>query len=239
MIYGIRAVIEALEAGRDLEKVFIQKNLQGDLVKSLWSSLKGTFTPISKVPVERLNRFTRKNHQGVVAFVSPVKYYSLDGLVQRLYEDGRAPLLMLLDGVTDVRNFGAIARTAECMGADGLIIPTKGAAQINADAMKTSAGALSSLPVCRTEDLPGTLRYLKESGLQTVACTEKAEDLISDIDFFSPVAIVMGSEETGVSEEVLAECDQRAKIPLLGSIQSLNVSVAAAMVLYEITRQRS
>ncbi len=239
MIYGIRAVIEALEAGRDLEKVFIQKNLQGDLVKSLWSSLKGTFTPISKVPVERLNRFTRKNHQGVVAFVSPVKYYSLDGLVQRLYEDGRAPLLLLLDGVTDVRNFGAIARTAECMGTDGLIIPTKGAAQINADAMKTSAGALSSLPVCRTEDLPGALRYLKDSGLQTVACTEKAEDSISDVDFFSPVAVVMGSEETGVSEEVLAECDHRAKIPLLGSIQSLNVSVAAAMVLYEINRQRS
>jgi len=238
MIYGLRAVIETLEAGRDLEKVFIQKNLQGELSKALWAALKGTFTPISKVPIEKLNRFTGKNHQGVVAFVSPVKYYSLDSLVQRLYEDGRAPLLVMLDGITDVRNFGAIARTAECMGADGLIIPTKGAAQINGDAMKTSAGALNTLPVCRTEDLVEALKYLKASGLTAVGCTEKADQSISDVDFFSPVTVVMGSEEKGISDEIMAACDQLGKIPMHGTIQSLNVSVAAAMMLYEINRQR-
>ncbi|MEM9326067.1 MAG: 23S rRNA (guanosine(2251)-2'-O)-methyltransferase RlmB [Bacteroidota bacterium] len=238
MIYGLRAVIETLDAGRDLEKVFIQKNLQGELAKELWAALKRDLTPISKVPVERLNRFTRKNHQGVVAFVSPVKYYTLDSLVQQLYEDGKAPLLVVLDGVTDVRNFGAIARTAECMGADGLIIPTKGAAQVNAESMKTSAGALSSLPVCRTDDLLAALQYLKDSGLSLMGCTEKAEQSIQELDFFSPVTVVLGSEEGGISDEVLKLCDHLGQIPMHGTIQSLNVSVAAAMLLYEVTRQR-
>lgn len=239
MIYGLRAVIEALEAGRDLEKVFVQKTLQGDLSKELWAALKGTFTPVSKVPQERLQKFTGKNHQGVVAFLSPVKYYSVENLVQRLYEEGRAPLIVVLDGLTDVRNFGAIARTAECMGADGVIIPTRDSVQVNADAVKTSAGALNSLPVCRTEALIDSISYLKASGLTVVGCTEKAVETLAEVDFTGPVALVMGSEERGLSPEVLKTCDYLAKINLLGNIQSLNVSVATAMALYEINRQRA
>lgn len=238
MVYGLRAVIEALDAGRDLEKVFVQKNLQGELSKELWAALKGTLTPISKVPQERLHKFTRKNHQGVVAFLSPVKYYTVENLVQRLYEEGRAPLIVVLDGLTDVRNFGAIARTAECLGADGLVIPTKDSVQVNADAVKTSAGALNSIPVCRTENLGSAMEYLKSSGLNLVGCSEKAEKTLSEVDFVGPTALIMGSEEKGISKDILDVCDDLAKIPLFGKIQSLNVSVAAAMALYEINRQR-
>ena len=238
MIYGLRAVIEALEAGRDLEKVFVQKNLQGDLSKELWTALKGTYTPVSKVPQERLHKFTRKNHQGVVAFLSPVKYFTVENLVQKLYEEGRAPLIVVLDGLTDVRNFGAIARTAECMGADGMVIPTRDSVQVNADAVKTSAGALNSIPVCRTADLVSSIAYLKASGLSAIGCTEKAVKTLGEVDFTGPVAVIMGSEEKGMSEEALKACDVLAKINLFGKIQSLNVSVAAAMTLYEINRQR-
>lgn len=238
MIYGLRAVIEALDAGRDLEKVFVQKNLQGELSKELWAALKGTLTPVSKVPQERLHKFTRKNHQGVVAFLSPVKYYTVENLVQRLYEEGRAPLIVVLDGLTDVRNFGAIARTAECMGADGIVIPTRDAIQVNADAVKTSVGALNTIPVCRTENLTGALDYLKSSGLTIIGCSEKATKNLGQVDFVGPVALVMGSEEKGMTQATLDSCDDLAKIQLLGKIQSLNVSVAAAMALYEINRQR-
>ena len=238
MIFGIRAVIEAIKAGRDLEKVFLQKNLQGDLAKELWQELKGTLTPISKVPPQKLDSFTRKNHQGAVAFVSPVKYYTAETLVQRLYEEGRAPFIVMLDGVTDVRNFGAIARTAECMGADGMIIPTKNSAQINSDAVKTSAGALNYLPVCRVESLAETIQYLNDSGLKAVACTEKSEESLDQLDLRDPTVLVMGSEDIGISEEVLNACDLKARIPLLGKVQSLNVSVAAGMFMYEVNRQR-
>ena len=239
MIYGLRAVLEAIDAGRDLEKVFIQKNLQGELARELNLALKDTLNPVSRVPIEKLNRFTRKNHQGVVAFLSPIKYYTVENLVQRLYEEGRAPLLLALDGITDVRNFGAIARTAECMGADGIIIPTQNSVQVNADAIKTSAGALNFLPVCRTDNFVDALNYVKESGLVIIGCTEKSESSISEMDFTSPVLLVMGSEESGISKEVLTICDSRGKIPLLGKIQSLNVSVAAAMLMYEVNNQRS
>jgi len=238
MIFGIRAIIEAIRAGRDLEKVFIQKNLKGDLAKDLWGELQNTLTPISKVPIQKLDGFTRKNHQGAVAFVSPVKYYTIEGLVQRLYEEGRAPFIVLLDGVTDVRNFGAFARTAECMGADGLIIPIRNSVQVNSDAVKTSSGALNHLPVCRVESLEEAISYLSESGLKSVACTEKSDKRMDELDLRDPIVMVMGSEDVGISDEVLDKCDLKAGIPLFGKVQSLNVSVAAGMFMYEANRQR-
>ncbi len=238
LIYGIRAVIETIRSGKDLEKVFVQSKINGELLPELNQLIKERDIPVSRVPNEKLNRLTRKNHQGVVAFVSPVKYFPLDQVVTQVFEEGKQPLFVLLDGVTDIRNFGSIARTAECMGVNGIIIPSKGSAQINADAVKTSAGALNFIPDCREPSLKSALRYLKESGIQIIGCTEKAEDNFEKIDLNSPACIVMGSEDVGISAALLFDCDAIARIPLSGSIESLNVGAACAMVLYEVSRQR-
>jgi 23S rRNA (guanosine2251-2'-O)-methyltransferase len=238
IIYGIRAVVEALRSGQHLERVFIQKNLKGDLIKELMYELHQTTTPISKVPVERINNFTRKTHQGVVALISPIQYHSLENLIPELFEKGENPLLLVLDEVTDVRNFGAIARTAECLGVHGIVIPIKGGAQVNEDGMKTSAGAFNYLPICRERSIQDAIQFLKESGINVVACTEKTENLLSKIDFKAPTAIVMGSEETGISDAVMEIVNDRAKAPIIGRIESLNVSVATGMALYEVQRQR-
>ncbi len=237
MIFGIRAVIEAVKAGNDLEKAFVQKNLSGDLHKELLQHLYESGSPVVRVPPERLAKFTRKNHQGVVAFTSPIKYYQLSELVSRTYESGETPFFLILDRLTDVRNFGAVARTAACTGVHGLVIPPKGAAQVNGDAMKTSAGALNSIPVCR-DDLEKSVSYLKEAGITIVGCSEKGRKLIHENDLTSPVAVIMGSEENGISSELFALCDIIAKIPISGPIASLNVSAASAMACYEVLRQR-
>lgn len=238
MIYGIRAVIETIQSGKDLEKLFVQKGLKGDLMKELLTLAHHRKVPISSVPVEKINRFTRKNHQGAVAFVSPVQYHQIEHVLPTLFEDRKVPLILVLDRVTDVRNFGGIARTAECMGADAILIPTKGSAQINADAVKTSAGALNFIPVCREANFKEAIQFLKDSGLQIVAATEKAEYYFQDLDLMVPTAILMGSEDEGISPAYLALADKQAKIPLSGEIESLNVSAAAAMALYEVKRQR-
>lgn len=238
LIYGLRAVIEAIRSGQHLERIFLQKSLKGDLVKELMYEVHQTKTPLSKVPVERINKFTKKNHQGVVALVSPVQYHELTHLVPQLFEEGKTPFILLLDEVTDVRNFGAIARTAECMGVHGIVIPVKGGAQINEDAVKTSAGALNYLPICREKNLLEAVTYLRESGIQVVACTEKADQLLQEHDYSGPLAITMGSEERGISPELLAQTDAQVKVPMQGTIASLNVSVAAGMILYEAQRQR-
>lgn len=238
LIYGIRAVIETIRSGKDLEKIFVQNKINGELLPELNQLIKEQDIPVSRVPSEKLNRLTRKNHQGVVAFVSPVKYFPLDQVVTQVFEEGKQPLFILLDGVTDVRNFGSIARTAECMGVNALIIPAKGSAQINADAVKTSAGALNFIPVCREPSLNLAVNYLKESGIQVIGCTEKAKETFDKIDFSSPVCIVMGSEDTGISPELMTLCDGLGKILLSGSIESLNVGSACSMVLYEVWRQR-
>ncbi|RED99724.1 23S rRNA (guanosine(2251)-2'-O)-methyltransferase RlmB [Marinoscillum furvescens] len=238
MIYGIRAVIETIQSGKDLEKLFVQKGLKGDLMKELLTLAHQRKVPISSVPVEKINRFTRKNHQGAVAFVSPVQYHQIDHVLPGIFEDRKVPIILVLDRVTDVRNFGGIARTAECMGADAILIPTKGSAQINADAVKTSAGALNFIPVCREPNLKEAIQFLKDSGLQVIAATEKAEYYFQDLDLMVPTAIVMGSEDEGISPAYLALADKEAKIPLSGEIESLNVSAAAAMALYEVQRQR-
>lgn len=238
IIYGIRAVVEALRSGQHLERIFIQKNLKGDLIKELMYELHQTTTPISKVPVERINKFTRKTHQGVVALISPIQYHSLENLIPELFEKGENPLLLVLDEVTDVRNFGAIARTAECLGAHGIVIPVKGGAQVNEDGVKTSAGAFNYLPICRERSLEDAILFLKESGINVVACTEKTDNHLDKIDFTTPTAIVMGSEETGISDAILEMASERAKAPMIGKIESLNVSVATGMALYEVQRQR-
>jgi len=238
LIYGIRAVIETIRSGKDMEKVFVQNKFNGELLPELNQLIKERDIPVSRVPNEKLSRLTRKNHQGVVAYVSPVKYFPLDQVVTQVFEEGKQPLFVLLDGVTDVRNFGSIARTAECMGVNGLIIPAKGSAQINADAVKTSAGALNFIPVCREPDLVRAVNYLKESGIRIIGCTEKASGNFQKIDLVGPACIIMGSEDVGISPALLSLCDEVGEIPLSGSIESLNVGSACAMVLYEVSRQR-
>ncbi len=239
IIYGIRTVIESVRSGQHLERVFVQKSLKGDLYKELMQVLHQSSTPISKVPPERINKFTKKNHQGVVALISPIQYHSLEHLVPQLYEDGKNPLILILDEVTDIRNFGAIARTAECLGVHGLVIPSRGGAQVNEDAVKTSAGAFNYLPVCREQNLMDAVRYLQESGMNIVSCSEKTDNTLDEMNFTSPTAIIMGSEERGISKELMELSNEIAKIPMFGSIESLNVGVAAGMALYEVHRQRN
>jgi 23S rRNA (guanosine2251-2'-O)-methyltransferase len=238
-VFGIRAVIEAVTAGKELEKVFVQKGLKGELFFELQKTLRDHNVPYQVVPGEKINRIAGyRNHQGVVALLSTITYQDIEKILPGLFESGKAPLLLVLDRITDVRNFGAIARTAECSGVDAIIIPSRGAAQINSDAIKTSAGALHKIAVCRSDNLKDTLEYFKESGLQIVSCTEKTDKLVYDADLTLPSAIIMGSEEDGISGEYLKRSDVKVMIPLMGEIASLNVSVATGIILYEAVRQR-
>ena len=239
MIFGIRAVIEAAEAGKDIDKVLVKRELSGELFKELQEVLRRYEIPMQKVPLERIDRITRKNHQGVIAFTSAVTYQKLDQIVPFLYEQGKNPLIVVLDGITDVRNFGAIARTCEVAGVDAIVIPARGSVSVNADAIKTSAGALHIIPVCRENSLKEAVVFLKDSGIKVVAATEKAAKNYTEADMSVPVAILMGSEDEGVSPEILRICDELVKVPQFGSIQSLNVSVAAGVMIYEVVRQRS
>ncbi len=238
-IFGVRSVIEAVKAGKEIDKILVKKNLESDLFSELMSEIKGMDIPLQRVPVEKLNRITMKNHQGVVAFISSVTYQKIDSIIPGIFESGKNPFFIILDGVTDVRNLGAIARTCDCSGVDALVIPTTNSAGINADAVKTSAGALHSLPVCREKSLREAILYMKNSGIKVVAASEKAAVNYNDTDFKGPVAIIMGSEEDGVSNENLKICDELVRIPILGNISSLNVSVAAGILMYEVVRQRN
>lgn len=237
-VFGIRAVIEAIKAGRDIETIYVQRGLSGDLFLELKALLSGTLIPLSSVPVEKLNRMTTKNHQGVIAVISPITYQNIEDLIPAIYEQGDTPLILVLDSITDVRNMGAIARTAACAGVHAIVVPMRNAAQINADAIKTSAGALFSIPVCRHNSLHKVCLFLQDSGLQVVACTEKTNDLIYAPDYTLPTAIVMGAEDEGISDELIRVANHLAKIPMAGTIESLNVSVSAGVILYEAVRQR-
>ena len=239
MIFGIRAVIEAVQAGKEIDKILIKKDLQSELSKELAEATRNLRIPVQKVPIERINRITRKNHQGVVAFIAAAAYQRTEDLVPFLFEQGKNPLFVMLDGVTDVRNFGAIARTCECAGVDAVIIPSHGSASVNADAMKTSAGALHTLPVCRELNLSQTIRFLKECGFRIVAATEKGDNNYTEADYKAPTCIIMGAEDKGVSQTHLSLCDEWVKIPLYGKIESLNVSVAAGILIYEAVKQRN
>ena len=238
MIFGIRAVIEAAEAGKDIDKVLVKRELSGELFKELQEVLRRYEIPMQKVPLERIDRITRKNHQGVIAFTSAVTYQKLEQIIPFLYEQGKNPFIVVLDGITDVRNFGAIARTCEVAGVDAIVIPARGSVSVNADAIKTSAGALHSIPVCRENNLKEAIMFLKNSGIKVVAATEKAARNYTETDLSVPAAILMGSEDEGVSTEILRICDDLVKIPQFGTIQSLNVSVAAGVMIYEVIRQR-
>ena len=237
-IFGIRPVMEALEASESIDKILVKRELGSNLLKELYDKARQLDIPVQKVPVEKLNRITMKNHQGVIAIVCPVRYYNLENLIASLYEEGRNPLGIILDGVTDARNFGAIARSAECAGADFIIIPERGSASVTSDSVRSSAGALFHIPVCREKDLVRTLSTLRDNGFKVVGASEKSAVDYTAVDFSVPVVIVMGAEDTGISNEVLRRCDRLAKIPILGKVGSLNVSVACGVMLYEAVRQR-
>ena len=237
-IYGIRATIEAIRAGKILNKIFIKKGLKSPLFSELFALVKKNETPFQFVPVEKLNRITNANHQGIVAEVSIIEYQKIENILPIIYENGRNPLLLILDKVSDVRNFGAIVRTAECAGIDAIIIPTFGSAKISADAIKTSAGALFNVPICRSFNLKETIVFLKDSGLQIVSASEKSDHYYYDVNFSMPTAIISGSEENGVSNEYLKLSDEKVRIPQFGKIDSLNVSMATGIIVYEAIRQR-
>jgi 23S rRNA (guanosine2251-2'-O)-methyltransferase len=237
-VFGIRAVMEAIEAGKEIESLLVQKGISGELFRSLKKIVDERDIKFQWVPVEKLNRLCKGNHQGVFAFISPVSFYQIDDILPFVFEKGENPLILVLDRITDVRNFGAIARTAECAGVHAIVVPLKESAAINADAIKTSAGALFKVPVCRVHSLKKAIQRMQESGLQVVACTEKNNHSLYSLDLSHPTAIVMGSEEDGISDDILRIVDHYAKIPMSGEIESLNVSVAAGVVLYEALRQR-
>ena len=238
-IFGIRAVIEAIRSGKTIDKLLIKKGLSGDLSKELYEIIKEEGIVHQPVPEQKLNRVTRKNHQGVIAFISPVPFQDIEEIITRTYEKGHSPFLLYLDKVTDVRNFGAIVRSAECAGVHAIIVPEKGAAQINADAVKTSAGALHIVPICKVKNGKNTLLNLQKNGIKVFAATEKAVSLYSDFEYKEPCAIVLGSEEDGISEDLLIIADELIKIPIIGKIESLNVSVAAGILLFEVVKNRN
>lgn len=237
-IFGIRTVIEAIESNKDIEKVFIQKGLSGPLFQELNRHLKDGNYNVSYVPVEKLNKLSKGNHQGVVANISPISFVSLEKLVEDSQNSSTTPLFILLDGLTDVRNFGAIIRTAECCGVTGIIIQEKGSAPINADTVKTSAGAVFNVPICKVNHIKDAVFHLQTYDIKLIAATEKTDDLVYDIDLKQPIAIIMGDEAKGVSNSILKAANYRAKLPMLGNIASLNVSVACGAFLYEAVRQR-
>jgi 23S rRNA (guanosine2251-2'-O)-methyltransferase len=238
MIFGIHPVNEAIRSGKQIDKVLLKQGFKNEMVPGLFPAMREQNIPFQYVPAEKLNRLTGKNHQGIIALVSEVEYTDMEKLIPMLFEEGKVPAVALLDGITDVRNLGAIARSAECAGFHAIIIPSKGSAQINAEAIKTSAGALNTLPVCRVVSLPDAVKFLHDCGFQIVAATEKAEQDLYKADLREPVAVIMGSEDTGIDPRLLRMSDILVKIPLFGSIQSLNVSAAASVVFYEMVRQR-
>ena len=237
-IFGIRAIIEAINAKKEIDKVFVQKDAQGDLMQDLMKTMKRNNINFSYVPVEKLNRLTPNNHQGAVATIAPISFVALETMVESVIESGKKPLFLILDQLSDARNFGAIIRTAECTGVDGIIIQKQGSAPVNGDTVKTSAGAVFNVPICKVDHIKDAIFYLQGSGFKTVAATEKTDQHIYDINFNEGVAIIMGSEDRGVNPSVLKIVDEKAKLPMFGTIESLNVSVACGAFLYEALRQR-
>lgn len=237
-IFGVRPVIEAIEAGKDIDKLLVKKDLSGDLTKELLEVARANGVLVQRVPVERIDRITRKNHQGVVAMLAAVTYYKVEDVIPQLYEEGINPFVVVLDGVTDVRNFGAIARTCECAGVNAIVIPERNSVSVNADAVKTSAGALNYIPVCRERNLVSAVKLLRDSGYLIVGTSDKNSSNYTECNYTGPVALVMGSEDTGISPEIMKLCEKRAVIPEFGQINSLNVSVAAGVMIYEVVRQR-
>lgn len=239
-IFGIRAIIEAIDSGNTISKIYLQKELRGNLFSELNTLIKRHGISSSQVPVEKLDRLSKyNNHQGAVAQISPIEFYDLEELIEKTIEEKKTPLFLLLDQISDVRNFGAIIRTAECTGVNGIVIQKSGSAPVNAETIKTSAGAAFKVPICKVDHIKDAIFVLQASDIKTVAATEKTEDVIFDTDFNQPIAIIMGSEHRGVNPSILKMADYKAKLPLLGEIGSLNVSVACGAFLYETVRQRA
>ena len=236
-IFGVRAVIEAIKANREINKIMIQKGMNKDLFQELKDTLVDKNYYLQFVPVEKLNKVTENNHQGVIAYVAPVSYHKVEDLVEKMIEEGKKPCILVLDRITDVRNFGAIARTAECEGVDAILIPSRGSVQVTSDAIKTSAGALNRIPVCKSDNIKDSLFYIQQCGLRIVACTEKTQTPLYQANLRGSVAIIMGSEEDGITTDFLNMADIKARIPMRGEIASMNVGVATGIVLYEKTRQ--
>jgi len=238
MIFGIRPLIEAIEAGRDVDKVLVQKGISGDLFKQLRQTLETTGTPMQFVPVQKLNQYTRDNHQGIIAFLSAVKFYDLENMINIDLAAGKKPVYALADGITDVRNFGAIARSAECFGINGIILPSSGSARVNADAVKTSAGALLKIPISRVTNTVDAIHLLKQCGFEIISFSEKSDSAIGSFPMKTPCVVIFGSEEKGVSKMAIKLSDNILKINMSGTTGSLNVSVAAGIVFHEIAKNR-
>ena len=237
-IYGSHPIQEAFDAGKEIDKLLIQKGVRNDSIQAIIQKAKQTETPFQFVPIEKMNRVTRKNHQGIIAYISQVEYQQLEQVLPMVYEKGETPLILLLDRITDIRNIGAIARTAECTGVHAIVVPAQNSARINADAVKSSAGAILRIPIVRSFNLKDSIKYLKDSGLQIFAANEKSISIYDEVDNTTPAAIIMGSEEDGVSGEYIKLCDETVQIPMVGEIASLNVSVAAGVMLFEVLKQR-
>ncbi|WP_452597362.1 23S rRNA (guanosine(2251)-2'-O)-methyltransferase RlmB [Pontimicrobium sp. MEBiC01747] len=237
-IFGLRAVIEAINAKQSIDKVFLQKGIKGDLFSELESLIKLKGINFSYVPAEKLNRLTKNNHQGAVAQIAPIPFHDLETLIEDILKTNATPLFLLLDQLSDVRNFGAIIRTAECTGVHGIIVQKKGGAPVNGDTIKTSAGAVFKVPICKVDHIKDAMFLLQASGIKVIAATEKTNNTLYDVSFKEPCAIIMGSEGRGINPSVLKLADAKAKLPLLGDIESLNVSVACGAFLYEAVRQR-
>ena len=238
-IFGLRPVIEAIKAGKQIDRLLVRQGLQGALYHELMTEVKNHNIFYQIVPVERIELVTRKNHQGVLAWLSVIEYQQISNLLPMIYEKGEDPLIIVLDSVSDVRNFGAIVRSSECLGAHAVVIPEKGSARITADAVKTSAGALHTFPVCRERSIVKAVEFLKDSGLRVICAAEKSASLAAEADLTGPLVVILGSEDKGISRELLSIADQIIRIPMKGTISSLNVSVAAGIIIYEIQRQRS
>jgi 23S rRNA (guanosine2251-2'-O)-methyltransferase len=237
-IYGTHPIEEAFDSGKEIDKLLIQKGVRNDAIQSIIQKAKQTETPFQFVPIEKMNRVTRKNHQGIIAYVSNVEYQQLEQVLPLVYENGETPLILILDRITDIRNIGAIARSAECTGVHAIVVPAQNSARINADAVKSSAGAILRVPIVRSFNLKDSIKFLKDSGLQIYAASEKATAIYDEVDYTTPSAIIMGSEEDGVSGEYIKLCDETVKIPMIGETASLNVSVAAGVMLFEVLNQR-
>lgn len=239
LVFGIHPILEGLESGENFDKILILNSLRTPQAKEIIATAKERGIAVNKVPQQKLDRITRKNHQGIIGFIAPIEFHQIEDILPDIFSRGKNPFLLILDRISDVRNFGAIVRTAECAGADAIIIPKKGSAQINGETIKTSTGAIFNIPICKVSGIDSIIPFLKESGIHLIACTEKAEINYTQIDYTLPIGIILGSEESGIAISNITKSDSTAKLPLIGKTKSLNVSVAAGIIMYEVIRQRT
>tara|TARA_Y100000589_G_scaffold170458_1_gene161944 strand:- start:1541 stop:2284 length:744 start_codon:yes stop_codon:yes gene_type:complete len=238
LVFGIHPILEGLESGENFDKILILNSLRTPQAKEIISIAKEKGVTVNKVPQQKLDRITRKNHQGIIGFIAPIEFQQIEDILPEIFARGKNPFLLILDRISDVRNFGAIVRTAECAGVDAIIIPKKGSAQINGETIKTSTGAIFNVPICKVAGLDSIIPFLKDSGIHLIACTEKSEVNYTEVDYTLPIGIILGNEESGIAISNITKSDSTAKLPLIGKTKSLNVSVAAGIIMYEVIRQR-